>query len=41
MTAAPIRAAMVYYERVGLVYWVGIALVMLGVSLTQYGSHAS
>jgi len=41
MAAVPILAAMVYHERVGLVYWVGIALVILGVSLTQYGSQAS
>ena|SRR5713226_2763123 len=41
MAAVPVLAAIVFHERVGLVYWVGIALVILGVSLTQYGSQAS
>jgi drug/metabolite transporter (DMT)-like permease len=38
MGMVPVLAAYVFHERVGNLYWLGIALVVLGVSLTQYAA---
>lgn len=40
MAVVPVLASLVFHERVGPAYWVGIVFVAFGVLLTQYGSGA-
>jgi drug/metabolite transporter (DMT)-like permease len=41
MATVPILAGAVFHERVSPAYWLGIALVMLGVYVTQYASQSN
>lgn len=41
MGLVPVMAAMVFHERVGALYWLGIALVMAGVFVTQIASPSA
>ena len=41
MGIVPVLAAVVFHERVGGMYWLGIALVVLGVFVTQYASPSA
>jgi len=40
MATVPILAGAIFHERVSPAYWLGIALVVLGVSVTQYAAQS-